>query len=138
MVFCSVYSEGKFYSVDLGLSANSGFGRKFRSSFILRTPYSYCNLVNSIAVKKTLFSSFILVNQIHSKRKHTCVRYTSQMKRYDLTQRWALYRKPLGMAHDIFIDQVHRYCLRGRRWNSGGGGGILPYIIYTGICRPIE
>ena len=52
---------------------------------------------------KTLFSTFIMVHQIHSQRKHTCVRYTSQMKRYhDLTQRWALYRKPLSTAHDIF------------------------------------
>ena len=50
--FITVSTVKEFYSVDLGLSANSGCGRKFRSSFILRTPYSYCNLVNSIAVKK--------------------------------------------------------------------------------------
>ena len=35
LVYYSVYSEGKFYSVDLGLNANTGFGRRFRSSFIL-------------------------------------------------------------------------------------------------------
>ena len=35
LVYYSVYGEGQFYSVDLGLNANSGFGRKFRSSFIL-------------------------------------------------------------------------------------------------------
>ena len=35
LVYYSVYSEGKVYSVDLGLNANTGFGRKFRSSFIL-------------------------------------------------------------------------------------------------------
>ena len=35
LVYYSVYGEGKFFSVDLGLNANSGFGRKFRSSFIL-------------------------------------------------------------------------------------------------------
>ena len=40
LVYYSVYGEGKFYSVDLGLNANSGFGRKFRSSFFLWTPYS--------------------------------------------------------------------------------------------------
>ena len=40
LVYYSVYGEGKFFSVDLGLNANSGFGRKFRSSFFLWTPYS--------------------------------------------------------------------------------------------------
>ena len=35
LFYYSAYDEGKFYSVDLGLNANSGFGRKFRSSFIL-------------------------------------------------------------------------------------------------------
>ena len=35
LVYYSVYGEGQFYSVDLGLSVNSAFGRKFRSSFIL-------------------------------------------------------------------------------------------------------
>ena len=82
---------------------------------------------------KTLFSTFIMVHQIHSQRKHTCVRYTSQMKRYhDLTQRLALCRKPLSTAHDIFIDQVHRSCLRGRRWNPGGGGTPL-YKLYRHV-----
>ena len=52
--FITVSTVKEFYSVDLGLSANSGCGRKFRSSFILRTPYSYCNLVNSIAVKNVV------------------------------------------------------------------------------------
>ena len=57
------------------------------------------------SLQKAFFSPFIVVNQIHSQRKHTCVRYTCQMKRYhDLTQRWALYRKPLSTAHDIFIE----------------------------------
>ena len=59
LVYYSVYGEEQFYSVDLGLNANSGFGRKFRSSFILWTPYSYCNVVNSIAAK-SLFQYFYL------------------------------------------------------------------------------
>ena len=29
LVYYSVYGEGKFFIVDLGLNANSGFGRKF-------------------------------------------------------------------------------------------------------------
>ena len=45
---------------------------------------------------------------------------------------WLTRRNPGSFSRDVllYLYIACQYC------NPGGGGGVLPYITYTGMCRP--